>query len=179
MFGLPIGYLADKIGYKRYLIITGLSIYTLGHVILLAYPQCTATNIITHWCGASWGLFLLGIGYCFYANCVMPSIPLVVSKKVMGTAFGIMSVLENLVMAVYPLIAGAIIQSAPSDEIGYRHDSLFYSVSGLVGIALSIGLLFISPKDKRALDATSKEKVVRTVKLYPYQTDTERINKKY
>lgn len=93
MFGLPIGYFVDKLGYKRYLTITGLTIYTIGHAIILGWPQCSVSDAITHWSGASWGLFLIGIGYCFYANCVMPSIPLVVSKKVTGTAFGIMSVL--------------------------------------------------------------------------------------
>lgn len=59
-------------------------------------------------------------------------------------------------MAVYPLIAGAIIQNAPNEAAGYRHDSLFYTVSGLIGVLLSILLLFINKRDKRILDAASK-----------------------
>lgn len=39
------------------------------------------------------GLLLLGLGYCFYANCVVSMIPLVVRKKVTGTAFGIMQMI--------------------------------------------------------------------------------------
>lgn len=64
------------------------------------------------WAGVSWGLFLLGIAYCFYANCLIPAIPLVVKKKVTGTAFGLMEMLENIAMAVYPTISASIVQHA-------------------------------------------------------------------
>ncbi len=144
LFGLPIGYLVDKLGYKRYFIMVGMSVFALGHIIILTYPQCISILAVTHWCGASWGLFLLGIGYCFYCNCLMPSIPLIVPKKITGTAFGILSVLENTVMAIFPLITGSIIQHAKNDQIGYRHDSLFFVVSGLMGIVFAVLLLFIS-----------------------------------
>lgn len=40
IFGLPIGLLADKIGYKRYFIIVGMCIFTTGQAIILLYPQC-------------------------------------------------------------------------------------------------------------------------------------------
>lgn len=48
---------------------------------------------MTQWSGASYGLLLLGIGFCFYADCLFPSIALVVKKRVTGTAFGIMEML--------------------------------------------------------------------------------------
>jgi len=115
---------------------------------------------------------LLGIGYIFYCNCVIPAVPLIVAKKITGTAFGILSVLENTAMAVIPLITGSIIQNSVSDEIGYRNDSLFFVVAGLIGILFSVMLLFISEKDKRILDATSKEVIVKAIILYPNQSDT-------
>jgi len=40
--------------------------------------------------GAAAGLYLEGIGYSFYANVMVASIPLVVRMKFLGTAFGIM-----------------------------------------------------------------------------------------
>lgn len=82
-------------------------------------------------------------------------------------------------MAVFPLITGSIIQNAKNDQIGYRHDSLFFVVSGLIGIVFAILLLFIDEKDKKVLDATSKQVIVKTVKLYPNVSDTENINAKY
>lgn len=88
----PLGFIVDKVGFKRYFTIVGMIIFTIAHLIILLYPQCVEGSSDTL-AGASWGLFLLGVGYCFYANCVVPSIPLVVRKKVTGTAFGIMQMI--------------------------------------------------------------------------------------
>lgn len=92
-FSAPLGLLVDKIGYKRYFIIAGMVIFTIAQLIILVFPQCANQIISDPASGASWGLFLIGIGYCFYANCFVPAIPLVVRKKVTGTAFGIMQMI--------------------------------------------------------------------------------------
>lgn len=90
MFGFPLGWLIDRLGFRRYFAVSGMTIFTLGHLIILLFPQCLDSAMVREWSGVSYGLFLLGIGYCFYANCLFPSIALVVRKKVTGTAFGIM-----------------------------------------------------------------------------------------
>lgn len=38
--GFPLGILVDKIGYKRYLTMIGMTIFMLAHVIIYVYPQC-------------------------------------------------------------------------------------------------------------------------------------------
>jgi MFS family permease len=89
LFGFPLGILVDKLGYKRYLIMSGMGVFMIAHLIIFVFPQCDGSGPEAVWSGASWGLFLLGFGYCFYANCILPAIPIVVSKRIMGTAFGI------------------------------------------------------------------------------------------
>lgn len=89
----PLGLIVDKVGCKRYFTIATMVIFTLAQLIILVYPQCYEGKVTDSFSGASWGLFLLGVGYCFYANCIVPSIPLVVRKKVTGTAFGIMQMI--------------------------------------------------------------------------------------
>jgi hypothetical protein len=42
----------------------------------------------------------------------MPAIPMVVSKKITGSAFGIMTVFENFSMALCPIITGLIVEHA-------------------------------------------------------------------
>lgn len=111
-FSAPLGILVDKIGYKRYFIIACMVIFTCAHLIILVYPQCLEGTITSSYSGASWGLFLLGVGYCFYANCIVPSIPLVVRKKVTGTAFGIMQMIESIALAFFPLIAAVLVEDA-------------------------------------------------------------------
>jgi len=37
----PLGLIVDKIGFKRYFIITCMIIFTIAHIIILLYPQCS------------------------------------------------------------------------------------------------------------------------------------------
>jgi MFS family permease len=92
LVGFPLGIIVDRIGYKRYLTMVGMALFMTAHVIIYVFPQCVESEIFSAWSGASSGLFLLGFAYCFYANCIIPSIPIVVSKKITGSAFGIMLV---------------------------------------------------------------------------------------
>lgn len=106
-FSAPIGLLIDKFGYKRYFIMLCIFIFTLAQFIILVYPQCETGG--SHENGAIAGLVLIGLGYCLYGNCILPSIPLVVKKKITGTAFGIMQMIESIALAFFPLINGALI----------------------------------------------------------------------
>jgi MFS family permease len=92
-FVFPLAWLVDKIGFKRYFAILGMIIFVIGHFIILVYPQCVTDDLIIKWSGVSWGLFLIGIGYCFYATCLVSSVPMVVKPSVLGTAFGIVEML--------------------------------------------------------------------------------------
>ena len=85
----PLGYLIDKKGHKRYFIILTFVIFLVAQLFILIYPQCQEGQSN----GAIVGLVFIGLGYCFYGNCVLPSVPLVVKKKVTGTAFGIMQMI--------------------------------------------------------------------------------------
>lgn len=93
VIGLPLGILVDRIGFKRYFTVTGMALYFSAHLIIYIFPQCNHMEAEPTWTGASFGLLILGLAYCFYANCILPSIPAVVSRKVIGSAFGIMLVL--------------------------------------------------------------------------------------
>ncbi len=40
LFSAPLGLIVDKVGCKRYFIIAGMIIFTIAHLIILAFPQC-------------------------------------------------------------------------------------------------------------------------------------------
>jgi len=86
---VPLGLLVDKVGFRRYFIIAGMIIFVTAHLITLVWPTCVNDIAET---GPVIALFFIGIGYCFYANCMVASIPLIVKDKYLGTAFGIMGV---------------------------------------------------------------------------------------
>lgn len=103
----------------------------------------------------------MGLGYCFYGNCILPSVALVVKKKVTGTAFGIMQMLESASSAILPLISGAIVENAPNSISGYQRYSLLFLLIGAVGLMLSFGLFFVEEEVKHKLDRSIKEEEER------------------
>lgn len=107
-------------------------------------------------------MVLIGLAFSLYANCIVPAISLVVKKKITGTAFGIMQMIESIALAAFPLINGSLIEhgeSNPEKPNGYRASSLFFFLVGLVGLLVSIGLFFIPDKFKRKLDSSSQVKM--------------------
>lgn len=112
-----LGLLVDRIGEKRIFIFFSSGVFILAHAIILLWPQCKFG--ITE-SGVIFGYLLLGLGYCLYANCIAPSIPLMVSKRHTGTAFGLLLMMENTALALFPIISGAIVGSNEEPEIGYR-----------------------------------------------------------
>jgi MFS family permease len=154
---VPLGMLVDRVGYKRYFIMLAMVIFTVAQSYILAYPQCSHDQLN----GSIVGLAFIGLGFCFYGNCILPAIPLVVKKKVTGTAFGIMQTIESFSLAFFPLINGSLIQHGSTPQIGYRHSSLFFVIVGFMGLMTSFGLFFVSEKVKRKLDhcSTTKMKV--------------------
>ena len=70
-------------------------------------------------------------------------------------------------MSFFPIISSELVKAAGDDiALGYKHSSLFFVTMGLTGIFLSLGLLFISDKAKRKLDATAKELEIRKLELH-------------
>lgn len=58
-------------------------------------------------------LILLGICCAVYCTAIVPSVPMLVDRKLLGTAFGLMEMLQNLALGTFPLISAAIRDSYP------------------------------------------------------------------
>ena len=50
--------------------------------------------------------FLLGICIAIFCTIIVPTIPMLVPPKLMGTGFGIMEMLQNLALGAFPLLGG-------------------------------------------------------------------------
>ena len=50
--------------------------------------------------------FLLGICIAIFCSVIVPTVPMLVPAKQLGTGFGIMEMLQNLALGVFPLISG-------------------------------------------------------------------------
>ena len=78
-----------------------------------------------------------GIAYSCYAAVIWPSVPLTVDKKFTGTAFGVITSIQNIGLALFPLIIASIYSAS-----GYSYipnvELFFMSCAGL---GMVIGLL--------------------------------------
>lgn len=56
-------------------------------------------------------MILIGFGYSLYASVIWGSIPYTVEANTVGTAFGIVTAIQNIGLFVSPLVATAIINT--------------------------------------------------------------------
>lgn len=103
LISVPSGILVDKIGMRRYICIFA-SVLLLGVQLILFF--CTEES---HTFYIVLAFSFLGLGFALYANCVLASVSLIVKKKILGTAFGIVQMLESVALCFFPLISGALV----------------------------------------------------------------------
>eukprot|EP00330_Aristerostoma_sp_ATCC50986_P012477 CAMPEP_0114582416 /NCGR_PEP_ID=MMETSP0125-20121206/6405_1 /TAXON_ID=485358 ORGANISM="Aristerostoma sp., Strain ATCC 50986" /NCGR_SAMPLE_ID=MMETSP0125 /ASSEMBLY_ACC=CAM_ASM_000245 /LENGTH=200 /DNA_ID=CAMNT_0001775363 /DNA_START=1362 /DNA_END=1964 /DNA_ORIENTATION=- len=143
------GFIIDKFG-RRVTMMFWSSIVFMGTHAYFAFLSDAPAGQPNHWVI----LGLLGIGgfYSVYAAIFWPCVPLVVEEKVVGSAYGLITALQNLMMCSIPLIMGAIHDATISYRKGY-----FWTEITLIGI-VSLGTLvtawmfFVDKKTGRRLE---------------------------
>lgn len=50
----------------------------------------------------------------------------------MGTAFGILGMMESIVLSLFPLLAAEIVARSETVQLGYKNMSLFYAIIGTI-----------------------------------------------
>lgn len=77
---------------------------------------------------------------------------MVVQRKVLGSALGIMEIMSSLFECIVPMMTGYLIGTSESTEIGFKNSSFFFFLLGLSGVLSSFLLFFIDRKLKKKLD---------------------------
>ncbi len=109
----------------------------IGFVILIMMPQNDDKKNIQYMIVLP--LALVGFAYCFYVSGLWPSIPYVVDKKFLGSAYGITTAIQNCGLAVGPLIAGAVTNTTEKGK-HYRLLNFIQIAESAVGLVLAIWL---------------------------------------
>jgi hypothetical protein len=50
----------------------------------------------------------MGMGIGMFCTVIIPTLPMIVNPKLLGTAFGLMEMLQNLALGIFPLVIGEI-----------------------------------------------------------------------
>eukprot|EP00940_MAST-03C_sp_MAST-3C-sp2_P002269 g2269.t1 len=103
-------------------------------------------------------LLILGAGFSIYGAVLWPCVPSVVKKEECGLAFGIVNCLQNLGLAVWPIIIVSL-RARDGDYVSSEH---FFLVLSIISVATSVALICV---DCRGLGGQLTNGSVRYVVL--------------
>ena len=132
------GSLVDKIGKRATLMIWGSLILIPCHLIMgltRLYP--------------AWPMGLLGVAFVLVPAAMWPSVPLIVRKDRTGTAFGLMTAIQNIGLGLFPLLNGLLRDATKS----YTASSLMFASLGFLGLLFAVLLKRADAKEGGGLES--------------------------
>jgi len=131
------GNLVDRVGRRATLMVVGSLLIVPAHLLLgLTYVWPVLPMIV------------LGAAFVLVPACVWPSVPLIVDERRVGTAFGLMTAVQNLGLATFPLANGALRDATH----GYTASQIMFAALGFCGLIFSILLLRADRREGRPLE---------------------------
>ena len=122
----PLGLLVDKIGRRAQIATFASGLLFIVHLTMAVSHSSPILPLIGQ-----------GIAYSCYAAVIWPSVPLTVDKMYTGTAFGVITSVQNIGLALFPLMIVSIYKASGNSYIP-NVEFFFMSCAGL---GVLIGLL--------------------------------------
>lgn len=134
------GGIYDKYGKGATLMLIGSVLLTLVH-ITFALP-------LNSWIIAIIVMVVLGIAFGLVPSAMWPSVPKIISMKLLGTAYALIFYIQNIGLALIPVWIGKVNQAntAADGKIDYTETMTIFAGFGVVAIVISLLLLM---EDKR------------------------------
>jgi nitrate/nitrite transporter NarK len=128
------GLFTDRYGKRIVYMLVASLIFIIDHLIIAFLPDGTTDSPQYGMVGA-----LLGVGlfYSTYAAVFWPCVPLVVDANVVGTAYGIITSLQNCMLAVIPLIIDKIHADTIDFHFGYFWTEIFLAGITFIGFCIT------------------------------------------
>ncbi len=117
------GRLVDKVGKRATMMIVGSLIMIPSHLIM------GVTKIYP-----AYPMIILGASFVLVPAAMWPSIPLIVRKERVGTAFGLMTAIQNIGLALFPLLNGLLRDITQT----YTSSMIMFSSLGFFGLIFAI-----------------------------------------
>lgn len=126
----PLGILADKKGQRMTMIYVAGVLNLAGHLIYLVHPECErcSTSVLP--------FILYGFVFTFYAVVMWGCIPFLVKPANIGTAYGILTSMQNFGTTVLPMIISGIHDQTD----GFFWVEFAFAVLALVSLGLKYSL---------------------------------------
>jgi len=133
-FLAPIfGVISDKIGHKVTFCIVSTTSLAMWHALFIILPYSTEENV--SYIGVI-PIVGLGITYSIYVAALWPMIPLVVKPQVVGSAFGLCTALQNIGLALGPIMV-SLLTDTKKGEDGILRDGT--NRNGFIWVNVALG----------------------------------------
>jgi MFS family permease len=117
------GGLVDRIGRRGSLMIGG-SLLMIPCYLALGFTHMTPQG----------PMVLLGAAFVLVPAAMWPSVPLVVDKRVTGTAYGVMTQLQNIGLFLFPFVNGGLREATG----GYQASMMMFASLGILGVVCAV-----------------------------------------
>ena len=137
------GRLVDRVGKRATLMIAGSLLMIPCHLALgltMIYPV--------------YPMILLGFSFVLVPAALWPSVPLIVRSERVGTAFGLMTAIQNIGLGLFPLLSGLL-----RDKTGsYIASQVMFAGLGVVGLVFALLLKRADARAGTGLELPQKAK---------------------
>jgi MFS family permease len=135
------GKLVDKIGKRATLMIFG---------SLIMIPSHALMGLTKIW--PVFPMIALGAAFVLVPAAMWPSVPLIVRKERVGTAFGVMTAIQSIGLALFPWLNGLLHGLTSS----YTASMLMFASLGFVGLIFALLLKRADAREGGGLEKSSK-----------------------
>jgi MFS family permease len=131
------GRMVDKIGKRATLMIIGSLIMIPSHLMMGVTKIYPAFPMIA-----------LGAAFVLVPAALWPSIPLIVRKEQVGTAFGLLTAIQNIGLGLFPLLNGLMRDITKS----YTSSQVMFASLGIFGLIIAMLLKKADAKEGGGLE---------------------------
>jgi len=131
------GRLVDRVGRRATFMIAGSLLMIPAHLVMGWTSLPPAFSMI-----------VLGAAFVLVPAAMWPSIPLVVEKERVGTAFGLMTAIQNIGLLVFPYLNGKL----RDETSGYGWSQTMFAGLGVAGLAFALMLLAVDRRSGHVLE---------------------------
>jgi nitrate/nitrite transporter NarK len=101
----------------------------------------------------AYSMVVLGAAFVLVPAAMWPSVPLIVRKERVGTAFGLMTAIQNIGLGLFPLLNGLLRDLTHT----YTASSIMFASLGLFGLTFSFLLKRADAREGGGLESARKQ----------------------
>jgi MFS family permease len=137
IFAPVFGQLVDRVGRRASMMVFG-SVLMVPAFLIMAFTMVPP----------AFPMIMLGVSFVLVPAAMWPSIPLIVEKNRVGTAFGLTTMIQNFGLAAFPFLNGWLRDTTNN----YTASMVMFSSLGLFGLLFAFALLRSDRRGGRVLE---------------------------